>query len=254
VSTIIGQPALRPPALGLVFALLTTPAAVHAQSATPDTVPAGAEASSVLEPAADPATVIPIPIAAKTGAAVAPSPAKSAAADPMAALPPASINAPESGASSQAPAPVASASASDFAADQTDDSARQYCTNIADAAADARFARQAHALAELEKQIDERIKALEAKRSEYEDWLTRREDFLRKADESVVAIFTQMRPDAASQQMSVMEMGAAAAILAKLNPRIASAILNEMDPAKAAELTTTMAGLARPSDGAKTPG
>lgn len=134
------------------------------------------------------------------------------------------------------------------------DNAPKYCLNIADAASDARFARQAEALKALEAQIDERIKALEAKRAEYEDWLKRREDFLRKADESVVAIFTQMRPDAASLQMSVMDAGAAAAIMVKLNPRTASAILNEMDPRKAAQLTSTMAGLAKPKDGAKTPG
>lgn len=140
------------------------------------------------------------------------------------------------------------------APDGIDDNARKYCTNIADAAADARYARQTAALKELETQIDERIVALEAKRAEYEEWLKRREDFLRKADESVVAIFTQMRPDAASQQMSLMPSEAAAAILVKLKPRIASAILAEMSPAKAAQLTGTMVGLARPSDEAKTPG
>ena len=134
------------------------------------------------------------------------------------------------------------------------DNAQRYCTNIADAAADARYARQAAELARLEAQIDERIKALEAKRAEYEQWLTRREEFLRKADESLVAIFTQMRPDAASQQMSVMSLDAAAAILVKLNPRSASAILNEMDAVRAAQLTTGMAGLARPKDGKETPG
>jgi flagellar motility protein MotE (MotC chaperone) len=126
-----------------------------------------------------------------------------------------------------------------------------YCRNIADAAADARFARQAEALVALEKEIDERIAELEAKQAEFKDWLERREEFLRKADESVVAIFTQMRPDAAAAQMAVMGDDSAAAILAKLNPRISSAILNEMDPAKAAQLTNTMAGLARKDDGEK---
>ena len=134
------------------------------------------------------------------------------------------------------------------------ENARAYCTNIADAAADARYALQAAALEDLETQVNARIDALEKKRAQYEEWLALREEFLRKADESIVAIFTQMRPDAASQQMSVMDLEAAAAILVKLNPRIASAILNEMDPMKAAQLTTTMAGLAKPSDEAKTSG
>lgn len=139
-------------------------------------------------------------------------------------------------------------------ADRDADNARQYCSNIADAAADARFVRQVRAIEDMEKEIDARIDALEAKRAEYEKWLTRREEFLRKADESVVAIFTQMRPDAAAEQMSAMAMEASAAILAKLKPRIASAILNEMDPAKAAMLTSTMVGLARETDEEQTPG
>ena len=69
------------------------------------------------------------------------------------------------------------------------------------------------------------------------------EDFLAKADASVVAIYSQMRPDAASQQIAVMDPVAAAAILSKLNPRIASAILNEMNAQTAAMLTNVMAGL-----------
>jgi len=118
-----------------------------------------------------------------------------------------------------------------------------YCKNIANPAADARYSRQAEALAALEKKIDDRIAKLEAKRAEYEQWVKKREDFLAKADASVVAIYSQMRPDAASQQIAVMDPVAAAAILSKLNPRIASAILNEMNAQTAAMLTNVMAGL-----------
>lgn len=117
-----------------------------------------------------------------------------------------------------------------------------YCANIADAAADARYARQANALHELEARLAQRIEQLEAKRAEFEDWVRQREDLLNKADESVVAIYSQMRPDAAAQQFAVMEAEAAAAILAKVSPRIASAILNEMDATTAAHLTNVMAG------------
>lgn len=123
--------------------------------------------------------------------------------------------------------------------------ALEYCRNISDAAADVRFAVQAKALGEMEKQLEERIAALEAKRAEYEEWLARREEFAKKADENVVAIYSQMRPDAAAQQISIMDPLAAAAILSKLNPRTASAILNEMDPDTAAMLTGTIAGLAQ---------
>lgn len=126
-----------------------------------------------------------------------------------------------------------------------DDNALAYCRNIASAASDARFARQAQSLAAMEKEIEARIAQLEAKRAEYQDWLARREAFLKKADEALIAVISQMRPDAAAAQISVMADEAAAAILAKLNPRSASAIMNEMEPARAASLTNTMVGISR---------
>ncbi|WP_246518790.1 MotE family protein [Ancylobacter lacus] len=132
-----------------------------------------------------------------------------------------------------------------------EENAAQYCRSIADALSDARFARQKAALSAMEKDIEERLAKLEAKRAEYEAWLTRREEFLKRADGAVIAVFSQMRPDAAAAQMSAMGDDPAAAILAKLSPRVASAILNEMDPARAARLTGTMVGIARrtPADG-----
>jgi flagellar motility protein MotE (MotC chaperone) len=129
------------------------------------------------------------------------------------------------------------------------DNAALYCRNIANAAADARYARQVNALAALEKELDERIATLEKKRAEYEEWVKRREEFMGKADESVVAIYSQMRPDAAAQQIAVMDPEAAAAILAKVTARTASAILNEMDAETAAHLTNVMAGMPAASNG-----
>ena len=117
----------------------------------------------------------------------------------------------------------------------------QYCMNIADAATDARHAWQKEQLTALEKEIEERIKVLEQKRAEYEEWLRRRNEFLEKADESIVAIYSRMRPDAAALQLANMDDETAAAILTKLNPRSASAVLNEMEPARAAQLTGVMA-------------
>lgn len=111
-----------------------------------------------------------------------------------------------------------------------------YCANIADAAADARFALQKAELANMEKEIEGRLKILEAKRAEYEEWLRRRNEVLEKADETVVAIYSRMRPEAAALQLINMEEEIAAALIARLNPRIASAVLNEMEPARAAQL------------------
>ncbi|MBF9232618.1 MotE family protein [Microvirga sp. BT350] len=121
-----------------------------------------------------------------------------------------------------------------------DAKANPYCANIADAAADARFAWQKETLASLEKQIEGRIKVLEEKRAEYEVWLKRRNEFLAKADEGVVAIYARMRPDAAALQLANMHDETAAAILTKLSPRNASAVLNEMEPARAAQLTNVI--------------
>ncbi|WP_243374168.1 MotE family protein [Microvirga solisilvae] len=111
-----------------------------------------------------------------------------------------------------------------------------YCTNIADAAADARYALQKEELAKIEKEIEGRLKILEAKRAEYEDWLRRRNEVLQKADETIVSIYSRMRPDAAAIQLTNMDEEIAAAVIAKLNPRSASAVLNEMEPARAAQL------------------
>lgn len=122
--------------------------------------------------------------------------------------------------------------------------ALQYCSNLGDAATNTRFALQARALEEMRGKLEEQIAALETKRAEYEAWLKRREEFAAQAEASVIAIYSQMRPDAAALQIAVMDPGAAAAILAKLPPRTASAILNEMEPVVAAQLTATIAGLA----------
>lgn len=161
-----------------------------------------------------------------------------AAANAQTAAPPADAQAAAPSATDVAPAqpPVP--------VDAASENAIEYCKNITNAAADARFARQAATLKELEAEVDKRIAALEAKRAEYETWLQRREDFLKKADDSVIAIYTQMKPEATATQLSVMPEEAAAAILAKLQPRISSAVLNEMDPAKAAQLAAYMTGLA----------
>jgi flagellar motility protein MotE (MotC chaperone) len=116
----------------------------------------------------------------------------------------------------------------------------QFCANIADAAADARFTLQKQALADMEKEIDSRIKVLEAKRVEYEEWLRRRNEVLEKADETVVSIYARMRPDAAALQLTNMDEEIAAAVIARLSPRVASAVLNEMEPARAAQLANVI--------------
>jgi flagellar motility protein MotE (MotC chaperone) len=122
--------------------------------------------------------------------------------------------------------------------------AREYCLNIADAAADARFAWQKKTLGELELEIAKRVALLEEKTAEYQKWLARRDEFSKKAQESLVTIYARMRPDAAAAQLVAMDEETAAAVLSRLDPRNASAILNEMEVSRAARLTATIGGAA----------
>ena len=117
------------------------------------------------------------------------------------------------------------------------DGVQQYCSNVANFAADARIAWQTKRLTELDAQIKQKIGELEAKETESKQWIDKRTEMMKKADDGVIAIYAKMRPEAAAAQMAIMEEATAAALLAKLNPRVASSILNEMDAGKAAKLT-----------------
>lgn len=125
---------------------------------------------------------------------------------------------------------------------------QRFCSNIADAARDRRYALQAEELKQLQAGIDERMKALEAKKTEYEEWLKRREVFLARAEDGVVKIYAGMKPDAAAERLAMVNAELAAAILMKLDSRKAGVILNEMDQKAAATLTGIMASAARRVD------
>jgi flagellar motility protein MotE (MotC chaperone) len=76
-----------------------------------------------------------------------------------------------------------------------------------------------------------------------------RDEFLKKAEASIVEIYSRMRPEAAATQISGMADETAAAVLAKLAPRNSSAIFNEMDSARAARLADLLGGMRRVDDG-----
>lgn len=124
----------------------------------------------------------------------------------------------------------------------------RFCSNIADAARDRRYVLQTQELLALQQEVDKRIKTLEEKRVEYEEWLKRREDFLAMAEGGVVKIYAGMRPDAAAERLAELDAVLAAAILMKLDSRKAGVILNEMDRKAAAMLTGIMASAARRTD------
>jgi len=124
----------------------------------------------------------------------------------------------------------------------------RFCTNIQDPARDRRYALQRQQLVDLQSDIDKRIKLLEEKRAEYEDWLKRRDDFVAKATDGVVEIYSKMKPDGAAPQLTDMPSDLAAAILMKLDPKQSSLILSEMDAKVGAKLTRIMAAAARKTD------
>ena len=120
--------------------------------------------------------------------------------------------------------------------------ARDYCTNIVEAAADARVAWQRKLLKDVGADIDKRIAMLEEKTNEYRKWLARRDDFIKKANETVLGIYARVNPDAAAQQLAALDEETAAAILTKLDASRASRILSNMEPSQAAKLTATIVG------------
>jgi len=142
-----------------------------------------------------------------------------------------------SAASTEAPAPGADAS-----------EIERFCTGIADAARDKRYALQAMELKKLQEGIDERMAKLDEKRKEYEDWMGRREKFLAQAEDSVVKIYAVMKPDAAAERLAELDAEIAAAIIMKLDSRKAGVILNEMNSKAAATLTTIMVAASRRED------
>ena len=141
------------------------------------------------------------------------------------------------------PAPPAAAAA------PSENEVAQFCSNVADPAVDARLAWQLKELEKAENKLRERIAEVEAKRAEYEKWMALRDEFLKKAEASIVEIYSRMRPEAAATQISGMADETAAAVLAKLAPRNSSAIFNEMDSARAARLADLLGGMRRVDDG-----
>lgn len=124
----------------------------------------------------------------------------------------------------------------------------RFCSNITDAARDRRYTLQTQELEALQKDIDERMKLLEEKRAEYEEWLKRRDDFLSKTEDNVVKIYATMKPDAAAERLAAVDIIVASGILMKLDARKAGVILNEMDSKAAAALTAIMASATRKED------
>jgi flagellar motility protein MotE (MotC chaperone) len=124
---------------------------------------------------------------------------------------------------------------------------REFCTNISDKARDQRYLIQKQELEKLQQDVDGRIETLEKRRAEYEDWLKRRNDFLKVAEAGLIEIYKKMKPDAAAAQLEKVDPEIASAIVMKLNPRMSSLILSEMEAEKAAVLASIIASASDPN-------
>ena len=116
-----------------------------------------------------------------------------------------------------------------------------YCANISDLAADARYVLQKKILEDLQRKIDEKITLLEAKRAQSEELLKKRDEAVQQTQKGLVDIFSKMKPDVAAAQFEILDVATSASILKQLNARVASTILNEMKAPVAAAITIKMA-------------
>lgn len=123
---------------------------------------------------------------------------------------------------------------------------QQYCGNIVDAARDQRYLLQKQELEKLQADVNDRIKLLETRKAEYEDWLKKRNDFLNKAKAGLVDIYKTSKADEAAPQFDEMDINIAAAIIMQLPARQSSLILSEMDAKKAAMVAAIMSSAANP--------
>ena len=136
------------------------------------------------------------------------------------------------------------------AATSDGDGVSQYCANMGPAVSELRLARQIKRLNELAAEIEQRTRELDKLSAETREWVNKRQALLQAASEQTVAIFSKMTPEAAAARLALLEDQTAVSVLARLAPRTASAILNEMDSARAAKLTSLLSaahGLGRKS-------
>lgn len=116
----------------------------------------------------------------------------------------------------------------------------RYCLNISDKAKEARNAVLTKRLQEMEAVIDSKLDKMAEMIVELRSWTEKRESFLERANDSLVEIFQSMRADAAAMQLTEVGPIMAASIIAKLEPKISSAILAEMKPDDAANITMVL--------------
>ena len=108
--------------------------------------------------------------------------------------------------------------------------------NFSEAAAEARVARQQAELSALRDAVAEKISELNLRTAILKQWVERREALLNAAGDELVKIYGTLEPDVAAQQIVRLDVRVATSILRKLKPAAAGAILNAMEPKRAALL------------------
>ena len=125
----------------------------------------------------------------------------------------------------------------------------QYCVNVQDSAREARYAFLKSKLDESQLQLEEKLVQLTGKLEEIREYVERRERFLAAVEDQVTNIFQTMRADAAAEQLSELETGLAASIIARLDAKTSSQILTEMAPRDAAAITHYLSAATKDPNG-----
>ncbi len=123
-----------------------------------------------------------------------------------------------------------------------DTDAGRYCANVAPSIAEARIAWQTKRLNDLDAQLKQRIADLEKAEAAAREWIAKREEVMKAASDNLVAIYSKMQPENAARQISSMDDRMAAAILGRLKPTVAGAILDEMEAERASRLASMISG------------
>jgi flagellar motility protein MotE (MotC chaperone) len=122
--------------------------------------------------------------------------------------------------------------------------ASRFCANVAPSIAEARVAWETKRLSELDAQVKQRLADLEKAEASVQEWVAKRDTALKAASDNLVAIYAKMQPETAAIQIAAMDDQMAAAILGKLKPGAAGAILNEMEAERASKLAAFLSGAA----------
>src|ERR1700734_466663 len=130
------------------------------------------------------------------------------------------------------------------AAKAPDIEASRFCANAAPSITEARIAWETRRLSELDAQVKQRLADLEKAEASVQEWVAKRDAILKSASDDLVAIYAKMQPETAATQIAAMDDSMAAAILDKLKPGAAGAILNEMEAERASRLAAFLSGAA----------